>query len=319
MYNVRGKEAKRRKVLFLCLFLCKGDGIIIEEKYYKIWLSLIKNLGIKKYLKLIDGLKNRKSIYNASEEDLKKIDEIGEKIITELLDKNIKLVARKHLEYMIKNNIDIVFVEDEEYPKILKEIYDPPVSLYVKGNKGILNDFNLAIIGCRDATVYGKKVAQNFSYRLSKEDINIVSGLARGIDSMAHLGAVYAKGKTIAVLGNGLDLVYPKENFFLAEKIIENGGAIISEYPIGTKPDKMNFVARNRIISGLSRGVVIIEAKEKSGTLLTVDFALEQGRDIFVVPGNIDSVNSFGTNELIKQGGKIITDYRDVLEEYCTK
>ena len=133
---------------------------------------------------------------------------------------------------------------------------------------------------------------------------------------MAHLGTIYAKGKTVAVLGNGVDIVYPKENFYLAEKIIENDGAIITEYPIGTKPDKMNFVARNRIISGLSRGVIIVEAKQKSGTLLTVDFALEQGRDIFVVPGNIDSINSFGTNKLIKQGGKVVTDYIDVLEEY---
>ena len=217
---------------------------------------------------------------------------------------------------MLKNNIDIVFIDDDDYPRILKEIYDAPVSMYVRGNKDILNNFNLAIIGCRDATEYGKKVAQQLSFNLSKNNINIVSGLARGIDSMAHLGTIYAKSKTIAVLGNGLDIVYPKENFYLAEKIIENGGAIITEYPIGTKPDKMNFVARNRIISGLSRGVIIVEAKQKSGTLLTVDFALEQGRDIFVVPGNIDSINSFGTNELIKQGGKIVTDYSDILEEY---
>lgn len=219
----------------------------------------------------------------------------------------------------MKNNIDIVSVDDNEYPKLLKEIYDSPVSLYVRGNKNILNNFGLAIIGCREATEYGKKVAQSFSYRLSREKVNIISGLARGIDSMAHLGAVYAKGKTIAVLGNGLDTVYPEKNLFLAQKIIQNGGAIISEYPLGTKPNKMNFVARNRIISGLSRGVVIVEAKEKSGTLLTVDFALEQGRDIFIIPGNIDSANSFGTNELIKQGGKIATNYRDVLDEYVSK
>lgn len=288
----------------------------IEEKYYKVWISLIKDLGIKRYLNLIQEFKSLKGIYNAKENDLKKVAGIGEKIVREIIDKNIKISAKKHLEYMIKNNIDIVSIYDNEYPKILKEIYDSPVSLYVRGNKNILNSFCLAIIGCRDATEYGRKVAQDFSYKLSKEDVTIVSGLARGIDSMAHLGTVYSKGKTIAVLGNGLDTVYPKENSLLVQKITQNGGAIISEYPLGTKPDKMNFVARNRIISGLSRGVVIVEAKEKSGTLLTVDFALEQGRDIFVVPGNIDSVNSFGTNELIKQGGKIVTNYREILEEY---
>ena len=217
---------------------------------------------------------------------------------------------------MIRNNIDIISIEDREYPEILKNIYDPPVSLYIRGNKEILNSFNLAIIGCRDATEYGMKIAQGFSYRLSKKNINIVSGLARGIDSMAHLGAVYAKSKTIAVLGNGLDRVYPKENYFLAEKIIENEGAIISEYPLGTKPDRMNFVARNRIISGISKGVIVVEAKEKSGTLITVDFALDQGRDIFAIPGNINSANSFGTNELIKQGAKLVTKYEDILEEY---
>lgn len=312
----RGKEAKQKCVLYLCLFLYKGDVANIEEKYYKVWISLIKNLGIKRYLSLISNFETIRGIYNAKKGDLSKVRGIGDKIVNQLINKNIKIIAKKHLEYMIKNNIDIVSIDDNEYPNLLKEIYDSPISIYVKGNKYILNDFSLAIIGCRDATEYGKKVAQNFAYRLSKENVTIVSGLARGIDSLAHLGTVYAKGKTVAVLANGLDTVYPKENFLLAEKIIQNGGAIISEYPLGTRPDKMNFVARNRIISGLSRGVVIVEAKEKSGTLLTVDFALEQGRDIFVVPGNIDSINSFGTNDLIKKGGKIVTDYRDILEEY---
>ena len=217
---------------------------------------------------------------------------------------------------MIRNNIDIISIDDIEYPKLLRTIYDPPVSLYVRGNKQILNGLNLAIIGCREATEYGKKIAQEFSYKLSKENINIVSGLARGIDSYAHLGSVYAKGKTIAVLGNGLDVIYPKENYFLAEKIIENGGAIISEYPLGLGPDKLNFVARNRIISGISKGVLVVEAKKKSGTLITVDFALEQGRDVFAVPGSIVSENSFGTNELIKQGAKVVTCYDEILEEF---
>ena len=316
IFSNRGKEAKPIKVWFLCLFLCEGEVIKIEDKYYKVWLSLIKNLGIKRYLCLIERFKSFKGIYNAKEYDLKEIAGIGGKISSQLLDENIRILAKRHLEYMIKNNIDIVSIYDIEYPNLLKEIYDPPINLYVRGDKKILSDFCLAIIGCREATEYGRKVAQEFSYKLSKENVIIVSGLARGIDAMAHWGTVYAKGKTVAVLGNGLDSVYPKENNHLAQMIIESGGAIISEYPLGTRPDKMNFVARNRIISGLSRGVVIVEAKEKSGTLLTVDFALEQGRDIFVVPGNIDSANSIGTNELIKQGGRIITDYRDVLGEY---
>ncbi len=237
---------------------------------------------------------------------------------------------------MKKNDIDIISINEEKYPKILKEIYDPPISLYIKGNTEILNNKSVAIVGCRDATEYGKKATRYFSYNLSKKGINIVSGLARGIDSYAHIGSICAYdeeseekqeadklkinmqeynhqyGKTIAVVGNGLDIVYPKENKYLFDKIIESGGAIISEYPLGTKPDKMNFPARNRIVSGISKGIIVIEAKEKSGTLITVDFALEQGRDIYVVPGNINSVNSVGTNDLIKQGARLVTNYKDI-------
>ena len=297
-------------------FLYKGDVNNIEEKYYKVWLTLIKNLGIKRYSSLIDKFKNRKNIYHAKENQLYECQGIGENLAKQLLDENIKINAKRHLQFLNKNNIDIISIEDKEYPELLRNIYDPPVSLYIRGNKNNLNSFNIAIIGCRDATEYGKKIAQERSYKLSKKNMHIVSGLARGIDSYAHLGAVYAMADTIAVLGNGLDIIYPRENYFLAEKIIKNGGSIISEYPLGTKPDKSNFVARNRIISGISRGVVVVEAKKKSGTLITVDFALEQGRDIFSVPGDINSENSYGTNELIKQGAKMVTCYEEILEEY---
>ena len=214
---------------------------------------------------------------------------------------------------MQKHNIDIININDENYPKILKEIYDPPISLYIKGNKNILNNTSVAIIGCRQASQYGIKVAKYFGYNLAKNEVNVVSGLAKGIDSYAHIGSICANGKTIAVIGNGIDTIYPKENINIANKILEKGGTIISEYPLGTKPEKMNVPARNRIISGISKSVIVVEAKEKSGTLLTVDFALEQGRDVYVVPGNINSINSIGTNELLKQGAKIITCYKDII------
>lgn len=291
-------------------------GNNIEEKYYKIWISLIKDLGIKRYTSLIKEFKSLKSIFSASKEQIISVYGIGEKIANQIIDLETKRIAKKHLEYMCKNGIDIISIEESKYPELLRNIYDPPISIYIKGNKDILNSLNLAIIGCREATEYGKNIAQSFAYNLAKKNVNIVSGLARGIDSNAHLGAVYAKGKTIAVLGNGVDLIYPKENIYLARKILENGGVIISEYPIGTEPNKINFPARNRIISGISKGVLIVEAKEKSGTLITVDFALEQGRDVFAIPGNIDSKNSFGTNELIKQGAKLVTNYEEILEEY---
>ena len=226
----------------------------------------------------------------------------------------LKKQLNLHISYMRKNNINLISIYDKEYPEILKKIYDPPISLYIKGNYNILNQQSLAIIGCRECSEYGIKVAKHFSYQLAKKGINIISGLAKGIDSYSHIGCLGANGKTIAVVGNGLDSIYPRENIELAKKIIENGGAIISEYPLGTKPEKMNFPARNRIISGMSKGVLVIEAKEKSGTLLTVDYALEQGREVFVIPGNINSVCSFGTNDLIKQGGRLVTRYEEILE-----
>ena len=312
----------------------------LEEKRYWIWLSLIKNLGPKRKLKLLELYQNPEKIYKLSKEELLKIEGIGEETAKNIiLSKNEKLLDY-HIKYMKENNINIIHIYEESYPQILKEIYDPPISLYIKGNKEILNNKNIGIVGCRECTDYGKKAAKYFAYNLAKENINIVSGLAKGVDSFAHLGCLstYKEnqncekihsncgennyncgkqnsncGKTIAVVGNGLDMVYPKENIELANEIIKSGGAIISEYPCGTKPDKMNFPSRNRIISGISSGIIVVEAKEKSGTLITVDFALEQGRDVFVVPGNINSINSVGTNDLIKQGAKTATIYTDIL------
>ena len=306
----------------------------IESKKYWIWFSLIKNLGSRRKFKLLELYKNPEKIFFLTKEELLKIEGIGEETVKNIiLSKNEKLLDY-HIKYMKENNIDIIHIYEEDYPQILKEIYDPPISLYIKGNKKILNNKNIGIVGCRECTDYGKKAAKYFAYNLAKENINIVSGLAKGVDSYAHLGCLstYKEnqncgklhsdcgkqiqncGKTIAVVGNGLDMVYPKENIELANEIIKSGGVIISEYPCGTKPDKMNFPARTRIISGISSGIIVVEAKEKSGTLITVDFALEQGRDVFVVPGNINSINSVGTNELIKQGAKMVTAYMDILK-----
>lgn len=288
----------------------------IEEKKYKVWISLIKNLGIKRYQNLIHFFGSRENLWSASKEQLLKIEGIGEKLSQTISSKQIKKDVLRHLKYLEKHNIDIISIEDKDYPLLLKELSNPPVCLYIIGRKEILNNPSIAIVGCRDCTEYGKDVANKFSYNLSKSGFNVVSGLARGIDTCAHLGAIKAKGKTIAVLGNGIDTIFPKENTKLAEIIIETGGAIISEYPLGTKPDRENFPARNRIVSGLCNGILVVEAKPRSGTMITVNFALDQGRDVFVVPGNIDSVSSMGTNELIKQGAKLVTNYGEVVEEY---
>ena len=299
-----------------------------EEKRYWIWFSLIKGLGLKRKKQLLEIYKTPEKIYTLNKNDLLKIKGIGNETINNILDKKIRKEVDKHISYMLKNNINIISIQDKEYPNNLKEIYDFPISLYIKGNKDILNNKNIAIIGCREASDYGKKAAKYFGYNLAKEGINIVSGLAKGVDSYSHIGNLCALmeksypqadklikcGKPIAVVGNGLDMVYPAENKKLEEKIIELGGCIISEYPLGTKPSKMSFPARNRIISGISNAVLVIEAKEKSGTLITVDFALEQGRDVFVVPGNINSINSVGTNDLIKQGASLVTNFKEILK-----
>ena len=290
----------------------------LKSKRYWIWLSIIEGLGAIKKKKLLELYKNPENIYKLSKNELLKVEQIGENTAEKILCKETRQIISKHIEYMQKNDIDIININEETYPQQLKNIYDAPISLYIKGNKEILNNKSIAIVGCREASDYGKKAAKYFAYNLTKNNLNIVSGLARGIDSFAHLGNICAQnstkyGKTVAVVGNGLDTVYPNENRKLAEEIVKSGGAIISEYSLGTKPEKMNFPARNRIISGISNGVIVVEAKEKSGTLITVDFALEQGREVFVVPGNINSINSVGTNNLIKQGARMVTTYKAVL------
>lgn len=263
----------------------------LEQKRYWVWFSLIKNVGQKRKLKLLELYNSPEVIYNLKKEDLLKIEGIGESVANNILSSKNERLIDYHIKYMKENNIEIIHICEKNYPQNLKQIYDSPVSLYVKGNKKILNNKNIGIVGCRDCSDYGKKAAKYFAYNLAKENINIVSGLAKGIDSYAHIGCLstyyeykntkeyYSKcgkskencgknnitcGKTIAVVGNGLDMVYPKENIELANKIIRSGGAIISEYPCGIKPEKMNFPARNRIISGISQKIIVVEAKEKS-------------------------------------------------------
>ena len=210
----------------------------------------------------------------------------------------------------------ILKFENEDYPEKLKNIDNPPKQLYVLGNEKILDDFGLAIIGCRQYSEYGKKVAKDISFKLAKQEIKIISGMAKGIDSFAHIGCMAAGGKTVAVLGSGFNNIYPKENIELFKEIIRTGGAVITEYSPDVKPIGANFPLRNRIISGLSDGVIVVEARKRSGTLITVDYALEQGKEIFAVPGNINNSSSQGTNEMIREGAKIVTCIEDILEEY---
>ena len=288
----------------------------MENNIYWIWFSRIRKIGTIRKQRLLEEFKHPKYIWDLTKSDLLKVNQIGDILSEEILRKEYRQGLDNELKYLNKNNIKHITIQDEEYPEKLRHIYDSPISIYCKGNISLLKEFSLAIIGCRENTEYGKVVTNYIGYNLGKEKLVTVSGLAKGIDSIAHKATLMGKGKTIAVIGSGLDNIYPKENIKLAEEIVKAGGLIISEYPIGTKPLNMNFPARNRIISGLSDGVIVIEAKKKSGTMITVDFALEQGKNVFVIPGNLTSKNSEGTNELIKQGAKCVTCMEDIYEEY---
>ncbi len=287
-----------------------------EKDKYWIWLSIFKDLKNKTIQELIKKFGTIEEIYKAKKKELLTVNGINEDIADQMTNEIYKRKTYKYQKCMEKNNIDIISIESEEYPNILRQIYDMPIYLFVKGNKSILNGMNIAIIGCRQATNYGIETAKNIAYKLALKNINIVSGLAKGIDTSAHIGTLNAKGRTIAVLGSGLDIIYPKENYIIANEIVNRGGILISEYIPGTMPEKFHFPQRNRIISGLSIGVVVVEAKEKSGSMITVDFALEQGRDIFAVPGSINWRNSVGCNKLISEGAVLVQKPEDILEYY---
>lgn len=213
-----------------------------------------------------------------------------------------------------KKQIKILTINDESYPQLLKEIYDPPVVLFCKGILLSQDNFGLAVVGSRQLSDYGKRVTEKFAFELASCGITIVSGLARGIDSVAHISALSAQGRTIAVLGSGILKIYPPENKKLSEQIIQRG-AILSEFYPETPPKRENFPKRNRIISGMTIGTLVTEATTNSGALITAKLALEQGREVFAVPGNITSKNSEGTNFLIKNGAKLVQKIEDILEE----
>lgn len=213
-------------------------------------------------------------------------------------------------------NINLLVYNNRQYPEKLRNITDCPICLFYKGNANLLHKRNIAIVGSRECSNYGRQLAVRFAYQLAKRGFGIVSGGARGIDTCAHLGAIAAGGGTILVLGNSLEYVYPPENKNLEDKILKNNGIIISEYFTGTRPNQYTFPQRNRIISALSDGVLVIEAQKQSGALITVDFALDQGKNVFAVPGSITSKYSEGSNNIIKQGAKVVTNLQDILEEY---
>ena len=284
---------------------------MIDE--YEVWLSNI-NISNKRKIELLKKFRTAKKIWNLDKKSLEKLD-LKESEINNILENEEKRNLEKYVNYMVKHNILLVSCFSEKYPDSLKFIDNRPVFLYIRGNIENLYEDCIAIVGSRNASIYGRNVARKIAKELADRNINIVSGLAAGIDKFAHLGALESKtGKTIAVLGTGIsdNEIYPFENKKVFENILESKGTIISEFKLGTKPLKYNFPLRNRIISGLSKKLIVVEAAQNSGSLITADFALEQGKDIYAVPGNITSENSVGTNELIKQGAYLFNKIDDL-------
>lgn len=299
----------------------------MKHEEYNYWLANIKNIGPRKIEMLLNYFGSAEEIYNASEEVLNKIREkaqgdnqcipvrITQEDVNSILNSKSPYKIQENYAKLYLNSIYFVSKEDESYPEKLKTIYDAPFALYVKGQLPEPGMKTLAIVGARECSPYGKEMAKYLAGAVAKNKIAVISGLARGIDCYAHEGALCSGGVTYAVLGSGIDLCYPKENMNLYCEIQKEGG-IISEYPPGTQPLSYNFPMRNRIISGLSDAILVIEAKVKSGSLITVDFGLEQGKDIFAVPGRLTDRLSEGCNNLIKMGAKLVTTPKDILEEF---
>ncbi|MBA7628335.1 hypothetical protein ES703_35816 [subsurface metagenome] len=287
----------------------------MTNKDIKYWVgfSLIPRIGRVKLSLLESHFGSLEEAWQAAPAELNR-SRLDKGSVNAIVNWRPKISLEEEMEKLESYGIKVLTFRDPDYPSRLKEIYDYPPLIYVRGSLLPEDEWCLAVVGTRKATVYGRQATEEIVADLARNKITIVSGLARGIDSIAHQSALEAGGRTIAVFASGLDIVYPAENAALARNIIQQG-AIISEFPLGTKPRRENFPLRNRIMSGLSLGVLVVEADETSGALITANRALEQNREVFAVPGSILAPTSRGTNHLIQEGAKLIRDYSDILEE----
>ena len=282
-------------------------------KYWLAW-NKIPDIGPRRFYKLLEYFGSVESAWQAKSGEISRVLNLSNKISTRLFEEKNNINPEQELDLIYKYKVNVLTIENVLYPENLKTIHYPPPVLYFKGTILEVDKNSISIVGSRKATYYGKMVAEKLSKDLALAGLTIISGMARGIDAAAHKGALSVNGRTIAVLGCGIDHIYPPENRRLAQEIQESG-AVISEFPFSTLPERQNFPRRNRIISGLSLGTVVVEAAEKSGALITADFALDQGREVFAIPGNINSPLSDGSHNLIKQGAKLVNNYQDILEE----
>lgn len=284
----------------------------LERKKYWIALNMVPGVGAISFRKLLNAFESPEQVFAAPEYRLKAVPGLPEKTVRNILHFGFPDCVKKELEMLEREQAHILTWDDPNYPDQLRNIFDPPPVLYAKGRLPHSHELMIAVVGSRKSSTYGRNVAENLCRELSLKGMTVVSGMARGIDSAAHRGTLKAGGQTIAVLGCGVNVIYPPENIRLYHEILEHG-AILSELPMSAKPDRGNFPARNRIISGMSLGTVVVEAGLRSGALITADMALEQGRDVFAVPGNITSACSQGTNRLLKQGAALVEHADDVL------
>ena len=285
----------------------------LREAY--ITLNMIEGLGPVSVRRLIDALGSPLAILEADREALMTARGVGEKLAVKILSQRDSIDARKELERATEMGVQLFTPVDEAYPEALKAIHDPPLALYVKGTLLPEDAQSMAIVGSRSTSQYGLSAADRLAYQLVQTGFTVVSGLARGTDTAAHRGALKGKGRTIAVLGGAIDCLYPPENEKLAQQITQHG-AVVSEYPLGRQADRMTFPYRNRIITGLSMGVVVVESALKGGSMHSAEAAMEQGRTVFALPGRIDTPGARGPHMLIKNGAKLVERLEDILEEY---
>lgn len=287
---------------------------VSETQFAWLALTMTPQLGPTRSRRLVERLGNVEAVFRASLTELEACG-LPAPAAQALALGTSRQSAEQEVARTAACGIELLCFDDSDYPEALKNIYDPPVVLYIRGNRQALSAPGIAVVGTRHPTPYGLGMAERLACDLSGRGLIIFSGLARGVDSAAHRGAVQARGQTVAVLGTGVDVIYPRENKKLVEQMLELGGAVISEFPMGTAPTPQNFPIRNRIISGLSAGVLVVEAGEYSGTRITARCALEQCREVFAVPGNVTNRLSWGPNTLIKQGAKLVATWEDVWEE----
>ena len=285
----------------------------LDDQKYWLAFSLVPLIGTKRILRLKNHFGDLATAWKAPEQALIGA-QLGEQAIDNIVARRREIDPERELARVQATQAHLLTLDDPEYPRILKEVDSPPALLYVRGKLDPKDDLALSVVGTRKATKYGRDVAYSLSRELAQQTITIISGMALGVDSAAHNGALDAGGRTIAIFGCGIDLIYPRENRDLAQRIINNG-AIISEFPIGTQPVATNFPRRNRILSGLALGVLVVEAPENSGALITASFAADQGREVFAVPSNIFNRMGRGANRLIQDGAKLVTDVNDILDE----